>query len=726
MKFHLILFAIVLLSNSIKAQGVTPSCEQNGSLFPVQTLSSDTENVDIIADYSEVIKKDLYHLKGDVSLISDKYYLSADEVTVQQSSKTAKAKGNVKFQGGSVMLLGSNATIKKQGDLVFTDIDDVTYHYPSLNANGTAARVSGNKDEMAFDDATYTLCPLGNRDWTINADKIKLNSKDNKGTARSATVKFLGVPILYTPYHSWVMKGRGSGFLSPSFSSYTETSGKKDRSFQTKIPYYFNIAPDRDFLLTLNQMTSRGSVVEGKYRQLIPKSSDLDSGSFEIETQYLNKDKITNKKRWLLDSMLDMQLNEKTSVSVGINRVSDSNYFKEISHSNTSLSALNSYIGLKYYDKDDELSISALSESEQTLSSSSSYVKQPEISLSKKYNLDNSRVINITAVSTNFAHKDSNQTTGVRTHTGISFEHSIVTNAYSLTPKLGMMYTNYSLDNAADKDRYITSFGLDSKMFLEREVSLFNVDSIQTLTPRIAYHYTPKKDQSAIPNFDSTDKDDSYYGLFSPNKFTGLDRISNANSFTVGLESDFISTKSDESFISLKVAQTFHIDDQEMNSSGAFVNRRKYSDIAASVDLKFNNFSLNNSLQYDPQKNQINKRDNSLNYFINPRKFLTLAHHDDNGILSAELYGSYPITPNIHVFAGVNRSISNSTTNKKTAGIAYESCCWAVRFAHFKNTSGDNVNKVELVLKGLASTSTAMSKRLDEDIPNYLANLDDL
>ncbi|MEO1943276.1 MAG: hypothetical protein ABGY11_03155, partial [Candidatus Thioglobus sp.] len=68
MKFHLILFAIVLLSNSIKAQGVTPSCEQNGSLFPIQTLSSDTENVDIIADYSEVIKKDLYHLKGDVSL----------------------------------------------------------------------------------------------------------------------------------------------------------------------------------------------------------------------------------------------------------------------------------------------------------------------------------------------------------------------------------------------------------------------------------------------------------------------------------------------------------------------------------------------------------------------------------------------------------------------------------------------------------------------------------
>jgi LPS-assembly protein len=106
------------------------------------------------------------------------------------------------------------------------------------------------------------------------------------------------------------------------------------------------------------------------------------------------------------------------------------------------------------------------------------------------------------------------------------------------------MYTDYSLDNTSDQSRAIASFGLDSKLFLEREVRLFNTDSVQTLTPRIAYHYTPKINQSSLPNFDSADKDDSYYGLFSNQKFTGLDRISDANSFTVGLDSNFISDKS--------------------------------------------------------------------------------------------------------------------------------------------------------------------------------------
>ncbi len=56
-------------------------------------------------------------------------------------------------------------------------------------------------------------------------------------------------------------------------------------------------------------------------------------------------------------------------------------------------------------------------------------------------------------------------------------------------------------------------------------------------------------------------------------------------------------------------------------------------------------------------------------------------------------------------FGGINRSITDSITNKKTTGIAYESCCWALRVEYFKNhidgNNYDNVTNFELVLKGL-------------------------
>jgi Organic solvent tolerance protein OstA len=567
----------------------------------------------------------------------------------------------------------------------------------------------------------------------MKADQITLNSETNKGVAKDVTVEFLGVPIFYSPRHEWVLEGRGSGFLAPSFGSYDESVANEDNNYQVRIPYYFNIAPDRDFLLTLNHLSSRGSVVEGIYRQLITESDYWKEGRFEIEGHYLNEDDITNNKRWLLNSKINLSVNDKININATTNRVSDVNYFKDIAHNNTSASSLHSQIDATYKDDDRSLILSLFAETEQLINSgTTAYTRAPELSISKSFEGLSGRNINLSLVSTKFAHKDGNTTTkktGVRTHAQANFKRSISTDAYSLTPSLNLSTTDYALDNSTDQDRSIYSFGIDSKLFLEREVNLLGTDLIQTLTPRLAYNYTPKKNQSALPSFDSADKNDSYESLFSGQKFTGIDRISNANSFTLGLESDFIDEETGDTYLSLKSAQTHHIDSQDMDSNGNLVDRRKYSDIAASADFAWDNLTFNNALQYDPETNKIDKRDSAITYQLNPRKFLTIAHHDDNGTKSAELYGAYPVNAQVHVFAGINRSITDSITNKETTGIAYESCCWAVRLAHFKkHISGndyDYVTDFELVLKGLTTTSPGLSKLLEEEIPNYLANLDD-
>jgi LPS-assembly protein len=540
------------------------------------------------------------------------------------------------------------------------------------------------------------------------------------------------VPIFYSPNHECVLEGRGSGFLAPSFSRYTESDpGAHNHGYnQVRIPYYFNIAPNRDFLLTINQLTSRGTTVEGIYRQLIAKNKYWDSGRFEAEAHYLNKDDLEDKKRWMLDSFLDLDINQKIRVNATLARVSDSDYFKDINHDNTSLSALNSKVDITYEDLENQLSMGAFAEFEQTINAGSSYTRAPELSISKGFTGLDSRQMDLSLVSTKFKHQDAGKDTGIRTHAQANFNRTILTDAYSLTPKLNVSTTDYSLDGKADESRSIYSFGLDSKLFLEREVSIFGEDIIQTLTPRLAYNFTPDKTNPSV-NFDSESKSDSYESLFSGNKFTGIDQIGKANDLTFGLESDFIDEETGETYLSLKSAQAFYRDVISPNGSD-----RKYSDIALSSDLSLNDFTFNNSLQYDPETNKIDKRDSSTSYILNPKKFITLAHHYDRSNSdpkSIEIYGAYPITQKIHVFAGINRSqnVTSSvwTTSKETTGIAYESCCWAVRLVHFKNLISsddyDYVTDFELVLKGLATTSTGLSKRLEEEIPNYQANLDD-
>lgn len=730
MKKQLVLSILALLSSATSAEGVILNCDQSDLLFPKQTLSDNTESLDVTADRSEVTKKDLYELSGNVSISSSEYYLAADEVNIKRSSKTSTAIGNVKFQDDELMLVGNKAILKKQDGATHTTLEQVNFHYPASKINGQAQKVTNDGTQQVFSSASYSLCPLGNTDWRMKADQITLNSKTNKGVAEDVTVEFLGVPIFYSPHHEWVLEGRGSGFLAPSFGSYDESVASKDNNYQVRIPYYFNIAPDRDLLLTLNHLSSRGSIVEGVYRQLIAKGDYWKEGRFEIEGHYLNEDDITSNKRWLLNSKINLSVNDKININANTNRVSDADYFKDIAHSNTSDSSLHSQIDASYKDDERNLALSLFAETEQLINSgSAAYTRAPELSISKGFEGLSGRDMNLSLVSTKFAHNDSSKTTGVRTHAQAGFKRSIATDAYSLTPSLNLSTTDYALNNSTDQDRSIYSFGIDSKLFLERETNLFGVDLIQTLTPRLAYNYTPKKNQSALPSFDSADKNDSYESLFSGQKFTGIDRISNANSFTLGLESDFLDEENGNTYLSLKAAQTHHIDEQDMDSNGNLVDRRKYSDIAASADFAWSNFTFNNALQYDPETSKIDKRDSAITYQLNPRKFLTIAHHDDNNVKSAELYGAYPINTKMHVFAGINRSITDSITNKETTGIAYESCCWAIRLAHFKkHISGndyDYVTDFELVLKGLASTSPSLSKELEENIPNYLANLND-
>ena len=717
------------------APGVTLSCTQESLLFPKQTLSTDTESLDVLADRSEISKKDSYLLTGNVSLNSSDYYLAADKVNIIKSSKTSTASGNVKFQDNELMFTGNKAVIKKQDGITHTTLDQVNFHYPASKINGQAQKVTNDGTQQVFSSASYSLCPLGNTDWRMKADQITLNSKTNKGTAEDVTVEFLGVPIFYSPHHEWVLEGRGSGFLAPSFGSYDESVASEENNYQVRIPYYFNIAPDRDLLLTLNHLSSRGSIVEGVYRQLIAKGDYWKEGRFEVEGHYLNEDDITNNKRWLLNSKINLSVNDKTDINIATNRVSDADYFKDIAHNNTSASSLHSQIDASYKDDERNLALSLFAETEQLVNGgSAAYTRAPELSISKSFEGLSGRNINLSLVSTKFARKDGNTTTkktGLRTHAQASFKRSISTDAYSLTPSLNLSTTDYALDNSADQDRSIYSFGIDSKLFLERETNLFGVDLIQTLTPRLAYNYAPKRAQGSIPIFDSEDKNDSYEGLFSGQKFTGIDRVNNANDFTLGLESEFINEETGEIYASLNIAQAFYGDDQVVSSTinTDYDTRRKYSDIAASADFAWDRFTFNNALQYDPETSKIDKRDSAITYQLNPRKFLTIAHHDDNGAKSAELYGAYPINTQMHVFAGINRSITDSITNKETTGIAYESCCWAIRLAHFKKHISENdydyVTDFELVLKGLASTSPSLSKELEENIPNYLANLND-
>ena len=179
----------------------------------------------------------------------------------------------------------------------------------------------------------------------------------------------------------------------------------------------------------------------------------------------------------------------------------------------------------------------------------------------------------------------------------------------------------------------------------------------------------------------------------------------------------------------MKIAQTYFADDEVVSNTANtnYETRKSYSDIAASIDLAVNNFSLSSAAQFNPDTSKIVKKENTITYSPSSRKFVSLSFIDEGSKETEKFYGAYPITDSVHIFGGLDKTTSTGITNAETTGIAYESCCWAFRLAHFKedNSSGgyNYSTGMELVLTGLGSTSSPLRDKIENKIPGYFAKL---
>jgi LPS-assembly protein len=776
-----LIFVIIMLGHfSINAEGInlncSPSlplcdnCPEYQTLFPLEQFSENSQKLDIEADESEILEKK-YLLSGNVEVNSENLYLSANNVEVSPADSSLLAKGNVKFQDSSYLISSDSLAASRKDDELIATATNANYQDYSSGlggANGFTEVIEKTPTSVLLTNSTYSLCPINENDWLIDADQIILNLEKNRGVADNATVKFYGVPIFYTPKYSWVLSGRGSGFLTPDYSSYNET-GHSGNFYSLRIPYYFNLAPDRDLLVAMTFMSSRRLVFEGKYRQLItPKNSKaIKKSMYSIETKYLPEDKITGLKRWLFNFSEEFAIDDKAHLTATYYRVSDKKFFEEIARTNTNIESLKSFIKYSYEDKGNNLALSVLTENEQVVNSGApSYTKALEGSISKTiilgkekissydnvknklnlsyedqviYELDNPKPevtnLDLNIVSTKFSHATATKESGTRSHGKLGISRKLKIRYPRITPSASISITNYSLKNTPDINRTILGSGLNIDFTYVNKSNLFGYEVNHKVSPVITYNYRAKKVQGNIPLFDSTDKYDdiiSFSDLTSGERYTGLDRITNANDITLSLSSSYRlvdSLENDQDLLSMRIAQTYFTDDEVVSDSADtnYETRKSYSDIAASISLSIDKFSLNSAAQFNPSNYKIIKKENTIKYSPSSRKFISLKFIDEGTKETESYYGAFPLTDAVHIFGGLDKTTSTGTVNAETAGIAYESCCWAFRIAHFKedkSSGGYNYSTgMELVLTGLGSTSSPLKDQIENKVPGYKANL---
>ena len=175
---------------------------------------------------------------------------------------------------------------------------------------------------------------------------------------------------------------------------------------------------------------------------------------------------------------------------------------------------------------------------------------------------------------------------------------------------------------------------VDSGLFLEKDVNIAGSTYLHSLEPRLFYLFIPKINQDDIPIFDSALYDFQYDSLFRENRFSGTDRIQDANQITAALTSRLVDSETGLEKLKFNIGETLYLRDREVNGDvvrvgsvflDSPIQTSTFSPLVVELSSQINrHVSLDGGIQWDPDINEFTRGKANIHLVNNPGEILNL------------------------------------------------------------------------------------------------------
>lgn len=571
-----------------------------------------------------------------------------------------------------------------------------SYGLPTVAPARRASTASGSAERAEFEgenqislfDTTYSTCKPGETDWYMRSAEVHLDYDREVGDARNSVLYFKDVPFFYMPVNSFPLNQRPkSGILHP-FYSMSSRDG-----LDLTVPYYWNIAPNYDATFYPRVMSKRGFQlgVEAQYL-------DFNYNGFS-RFEYMPYDRLEGSERWAYKVVHNQNLGQGFSAAVNYNRVSDNFYFQDLSSRliQTTQVQLPQQFTLGYTPVPWLQTNLQVLEYQTLQTDPTNPVVKPYF-LEPQFNLIGFKPdvlgtdFTLQGQYTRFINPARVQ--GDRLVLYPQFAMPFVHPAFNITPKVGLSATQYQLNNqpfASDPtniSRVLPTFTLDSTVIFERETSLLDKAFIQTLEPRLYYVNIPYTNQSNIPIFDSYQTDFNFAQIFSENRYSGYDRINDANQLTAALTTRMLDGASGVERFKAMIGQVYYfspgkvtLPGQAIQPAGAssvitafsgLVLPKTYTDVAWQYNIAERldqRFSA--GMRYQPELGKVI----SAGYRYNRNSV-----NETPTVDQIDISGQWPLSSRWNAVGRFNYSfLGGDQLLEAIGGIEYTADCWAFR-----------------------------------------------
>jgi LPS-assembly protein len=716
--------------------------------------------------------------EGDVEFIRGDVLIRSDSIRYEVAEDLALARGQISLRRDGLVVSGDELQLKVQrfeGFVLRPEFD-----FAQIGAGGSASRIDFIDSARAVaHDARYTSCPRdgsGDPDWVLKAKRVTIDLDNNEGLAEGAELRFLGVTLLALPTISFPLSdARKSGWLPPSLNIDSRSG------VELAVPYYWNIAPNRDATLVPRVLTRRGFGLDAEFRYLEPG----DDGLLAAELLPFDRaaDRSRHALRWRHEGAWprDSRNARGTRYWADVVRVSDDEWWKDFPDAGRSLAPrllaqaggvetpfkLPGGSGLAYARVQQW---QVLQGSEQRVTSP--YQRSPQVGLqlaSRPYGLEAALTSEFNRFTLPAGEADPARPLGERWHAEAALSLPWRPPGGWVVPRVALQTTQYRLDEPmADGRRHpsrtVPTFSVDSGLTFERETEGFGRALRQTLEPRLMYVNTPFRDQTGLPNFDSAGKDFNFSSIFSENAFSGVDRISDAHQVTAGATTRLFDTGTGAEVLRLGAVQRYLLRDQRVapqpdgSVDGAPLEQRFSDVLLLGSTSVLPGWTLDGSTQYSADSSRPVRSVLAARYSPGPFRTVGVTYRYARQLSEqVEIGWQWPLrlssepTPaswaaaspvgaataargsacggNWYTVGRVNYSQKDSRLTDALLGFEYDAGCWIMRVVGEQLSIGrSEATKrllVQLELIGLSRLGSNPLRVLKDNIPGYRLLRDD-
>lgn len=617
-------------------------------------------------------------LQGQVHLIEGNSQLFTDKLTLYRDPKagtlkTAVAHGNVKIIEPGYRVDAPLATLDNTQDL--QTMHQACFRLYERHAHGTSDTVTiYGKTRMELKTATYTTCNPYQNTWHLGAKQVNLNRETGRGQAHHATLYLKDMPVFYFPYIDFPIDDRrATGFLFPN-AGYTHDSG-----LELSTPFYWNLAPNYDALLTPTWYTKRGIEARGLFRYLSLNSrGELEGAILPHDRAYKafqqkhlyyhpgipNDDpRVTglkgNATREALRFNHVTRFNPHWENRIAYYWVGDDNYFEDFGNTLSVASTTQQLQQADLLYQDCDWNSALRLQQYQTLHpffgpvTMDVYKRLPQFLFTRLYTeLPFGLEWAIEGDCTHFDHAHSNHfAIGNRFQTRPSLRLPLTQPGWFLIPRIQWDFLAEDLKVPAHLNhdarelclthlrtpacisarptRSLPLFDVDSGLIFERDIQIGQCPYIQTLEPRLYYLYVPYRNQKHLAVFDTNFIPFDFNQLYRDNRFSGFDRIGDTNQVTLGLTQRFLTTQTGTERLNITLGQIYYFKDRKVfiHPAADLFRHQLHSAIVGRMMYRIHNhWSLYGEVEWDPDKKQADKRSINLQYSPDPLDVLNFRY----------------------------------------------------------------------------------------------------